>query len=456
MNILLVGIGAHTRRIQLPYCARNARKLGIKNIVFLDVESQKQSLLEQVALYPDLNIQAYFTDKYIDKKLLDKILKEHGIDHVVLGTDPEHHYKYLEYFITKSQNVLMDKPISTVPDAATDLIAAKKIFREFQHLDKLYAQYPNAKVTILSQRRYHPGYNLIRDDLVENFTNTGIIPHYFYLMHSDGQMRFLDELDAIDYHGFNRGVGKISHSGYHFIDTLYLYVKPFVGAGKITDFVVTCHKLSPADYSQHLDHEIVSKLFQTNAEPSGVDSSGEIDAYASIQFKSGSTLVATARIDMLHSGFSDRLNYRPNEANLYKGNGRIRHEKQVVMQGPIYAAYIDSLQSKQVDPTLDGGTLLDVGGEHHFDLVRFNHSFTDKKIIEKHKISDLMDISELGLSRGHQEEARYMCLDDFFSSCGDDRRSDVSDLSDHMFSALLMSKLYESLASDKPTKASLV
>src|SRR5690606_17520610 len=117
-----------------------------------------------------------------------------------------------------SLKVIMDKPIVAIPNATTEPTSASLILSQFNELREIYESNPASSVVVLSQRRYHPAYNRIAEDLTENFSRTGVVPHYFYLMHSDGQLRLLNEIDDISYHGFNQGYGKISHSGYHFID----------------------------------------------------------------------------------------------------------------------------------------------------------------------------------------------------------------------------------------------
>ena len=190
----------------------------------------------------------------------------------------------------------------------------------------------------------------------------------------------------------------------------------------------------------------VKSILGTDGEvtPYNATAKGEIDMYVTMQFKKGDRLITTARLDMLHSGFSDRINFCANQKDLYKGNGRIRHEKQIILQGPIYAAYIDSLQSKQIN-LKEEDSQTSLGGEHHFDLIRFNHTSNGKKIATRDSIDDIMDITNLGYSRGHQEEARYYSLDDFFSS----HRSKVSDLTDHHFSSLIMSSIYLAASTNK-------
>lgn len=393
----------------------------------------------------DVTTHEYYTDKYIDNELLDDIVITHRITHVILGTDPEHHFKYASYALSKSLKIMMDKPIVAIPNSIEDPQAAQLILDQFFELKKLYDRYPDSSLTVLSQRRYHPAYAKIVNDIIENYIRTKIIPHYLYLMHSDGQLRVLNEIDDISYHGFNRGYGKMSHSGYHFIDTLYIYLKYFIQIGEINNFSLTAHHLSPLDYSTQIGPDGVKNIFGSDSKVASyyAKSSGEIDAYVTIQFKKNDRLVTTARLDMLHSGFSDRTNYSANRKDLYKGNGRIRHEKQIILQGPIYAAYIDSLQSKQIN-LKQGDDKTSLGGEHHFDLTRFNHTSSGKNVATRDNINDIMDITDLGYSRGHQEEARYYSLDDFFSC----HRSEISDLSDHYFSSLIMNSIYLAISTN--------
>lgn len=449
-SILFIGLGPHTRRIQFPYVMRRQQELNVTSIATLDIPSQKE-VIKEYLVKNVTDVHEYYTDRYIDTDLLDRIITRHSITHVILGTDPEHHFEYAKYAINKSLKVIMDKPIVAIQNAIKDINSANLILNQFKELNNLYEANPKSSVVVLSQRRYHPAYSKIADDIIENYSRTGVVPHYLYLMHSDGQLRLLNEIDDISYHGFSRGYGKMSHSGYHFIDTLYVYLKHFIQQKDIDNFALSAHHLSPADYSKQLNSENIKNIFKHNSElaPYESTSEGEIDAYVTIQFKKRDQLVATVRLDMLHSGFSDRINLLSNRDDLYKGNGRIRHEKQTILQGPVYAAYIDSLQSKQID--LGSNDLTSLGGEHHFELIRFNHTSSGRKVVMRDGINDLMNISDHGYSRGHQEEARYHSLDDFFS----DTRSDISDLSDHYFSSLIMSSIYLAICSKDTVEGTL-
>lgn len=446
-RVLFIGLGLHARRIQYPYIMRRRKELGVTEVVTLDLLEQKEIVQSYLSRMPeDVKAHKYYTDKYIDTDLLDKIVDTHSITHVILGTDPEHHFKYARYALERSLRVMMDKPIVAIPHSIEDPNAAQLILDQFLELKDVYDKYPDSSLTVLCQRRYHPAYAKIVSDVVENYNRTKVIPHYLYLMHSDGQLRVLNEIDDISYHGFNTGYGKMSHSGYHFIDTLYCYLKYFIEKGEIDNFSLMAHHLSPLDYSMQIGPDSVKSILGTDGEvtPYNATAKGEIDMYVTMQFKKGDRLITTARLDMLHSGFSDRINFCANQKDLYKGNGRIRHEKQIILQGPIYAAYIDSLQSKQIN-LKEEDSQTSLGGEHHFDLIRFNHTSNGKKIATRDSIDDIMDITNLGYSRGHQEEARYYSLDDFFSS----HRSKVSDLTDHHFSSLIMSSIYLAASTNK-------
>ncbi len=127
MDILFIGFGPHSRRIQFPYCVRHAADLKIDNLAILELKQNSASVKKELEKYNEnVAIADYYTDSYIDKKQLSKIIKKHNIDHVILGTDPEHHFEYLNFLIKKSLNILMDKPIVAIEDSANKMAAAKQ------------------------------------------------------------------------------------------------------------------------------------------------------------------------------------------------------------------------------------------------------------------------------------------------------------------------------------------
>ncbi|CAM5730741.1 hypothetical protein SMICM304S_00746 [Streptomyces microflavus] len=77
-------------------------------------------------------------------------------------------------------------------------------------------------------------------------------------------------------------------------------------------------------------------------------------------------------INLVHNGFSQRGHFTPARANLYKGNGRVRHESHTIQQGPFQAIHFHSLQTLGGD-THDGDAY-GIGSQGHVEVHVFRNS----------------------------------------------------------------------------------
>ena len=68
---------------------------------------------------------------------------------------------------------------------------------------------------------------------------------------------------------------------------------------------------------------------------------GEIDFHSIINFKKDDKTITHCTLNLIQSGFSWRsLCYLPKD--IYKGNGRVRHERLNIEVGPLMNIQIDS------------------------------------------------------------------------------------------------------------------
>lgn len=74
---------------------------------------------------------------------------------------------------------------------------------------------------------------------------------------------------------------------------------------------------------------------------------GEIDAFINLAFKHKNRIILLGSINLIHNSFSQRGNLIPNK-DLYKGNGRVRHETYTLQQVPFQCIQVISFQSKEV------------------------------------------------------------------------------------------------------------
>ena len=117
----------------------------------------------------------------------------------------------------------MDKPTTSEKNVSSDLKQAKKLISDYDKLAKIYIEAKKKKhivFSLMSQRRYHPLYKIMREKVIEIFNETNCPITSIQTSHSDGQWRTPSEIIDLEYHGYNLGYGKCSHSGYHCMDII--------------------------------------------------------------------------------------------------------------------------------------------------------------------------------------------------------------------------------------------
>lgn len=164
-----------------------------------------------------------------------------------------------------------------------------------------------------------------------------------------------DEFINLPYHSYNDGHGKAAHSGYHIIDLVCWFMQAGELEGKKIDTAnVHVHSTRPGDLLAHLNLDEYKKLFPGYGErcpyseadiASATERFGEVDAIVSVAFESKGRTITMESINLLHNGFSGRGSMVPNYENLYKGNGRVRHETHVIHQGPFQAIHFSALRT---------------------------------------------------------------------------------------------------------------
>jgi len=435
-NLMLVGCGPHASRIYLPTIDMYQDEFNIDLAAVVDIESKKQKVASLIAnKYPstDLhfvaeNSEGIFRLSQDDKYRLERIVEERKINSMILSTDPLAHKAYIEFALEKGINILMDKPVTTQPDASINITNAKEILEDYYGLMQKFREaelkHPGLIVSCLSQRRYHPAINKVREELERVYEITGCPPTSIVCQHSDGQWRMPNEIIDISYHGYDNGIGKGSHSGYHFFDIMnwYAEVAKDKKADKIECFA---NFVRPADWINQFTVKEHEKLFGEQQAKEIIPFSqgefeamtrgfGEIDANLNFVYKKNNRTITNVQMSLLHSGFSKR-SWAQAKTDLYKGNGRIRHETHIIHQGPFQAVYYVSYQSDEISNRgLKDRT--DVGGELHSDVYLFRNSKALRTDLPPLEVIPFGKSTEKGLhgySRGHQENARVECFSEF-------------------------------------------
>lgn len=467
LPLLLIGLGAHAKRIYYKIAKRDGAKYGFKISHVVDLESKRTDIISFFRAQngdqtPVLFVESHDrTNCHLHPTLirnLNKIVAGEGIIGVIIATDPESHVAYSRWALSQGLSILMDKPVSMHTNASTDPSVPKILEKDYRELLNEYGtakkNHPRLLFGLMAQRRFHPAFQKMKSLIREVYLRTNCPITSIQSFHGDGQWRLPKELLDIPYHGYTEGYGKCSHSGYHFFDTMSWLIEAAEGKNKTLDSVeISVNAVRPNDYLAQITPADYKKLFpshntQRRENPDRpIRTYGEIDAFCSFAFKHKDVTMTLGSVNLAHNSFSQRGWYSTSGRDLYKGNGRLRHETHIIEQGPFQAIEFVSLQSEEVKP---GNTknLFDPGGEYHLDIHVFrNHAlFSDWKSYEKITIADLSKQALDDHSRGHQEDARRKAVLEFVSFLRGNKMKPTSDFSDHARSVTLLTGVYQSMA----------
>lgn len=389
---------------------------------------------------------------------LSKFARSLDSDSAIISTGPEVHVHYAKWAFEHGYHVLMDKPVHVEKDAAHDVNAARQIHAKFSELvlvlEKSRTKYPGLVCEVLTQRRFHPAYRLIKDTIDDIYNKTLCPITYYYAFHNDGQWRMPDEIVSIDYHGYNKGYGKASHSGYHFYDLLNWFTAGFREQKGVDSVLIKAWPNFPLNYLEQVNKDTLEKVFpdkkfKTNLATNGeLRLYGEIDVMSTVRLLSSKNVITHAQIDLQHSGISARSWPSIDDRNLYKGNGRVRHEQHYINMGPFVSISLTSWQSKPFESErIDSKDIYKPGHEFNLDItICRNSKLVGGKAAETFTLKDIYKPVLNDYSRGHQEDARRSAIVEFFDLIQNGKNRGSSSLQSHALSSLLMSGVYESIA----------
>jgi len=470
INLLLIGFGPHAKRIYYPICKSNSDIYNIQLTYAVDLEEKRTDITKFLAEKNDEDTKIYFIQPQnrtynklssIVEKKLNQIVDQHKITGVIISTEPRAHTMYGKWALKKGINVLMDKPISTHENISTDSEIPKKLLQDYQMLKKTYIaakrKYKRLYFSLMSQRRWHPAFKKVRELIKEVNEKTNCPITSIQTFHSDGQFRFPSEIIDIDYHGFNKGFGKVSHSGYHFLDIVTWLLEAGENREKSIDNVdIFTNSLRPNDFLSQINLSDYGKIFPNFKKYNKYSQKkinimskkyGELDSFSSLAFKHGNQTITLASVNLIHNGFSKRSWLSVENRDLYKGNGRLRHESHFIEQGPFQAISLISYQSNEINPK-EKKNLYNVGDEYHLDIHVFRNAdlFQEWKTYEFISIKDLTGNIMDNRSRGHQEDARRKAVLEFIKFLNGEKINPTSDLLDHERSTQLIYGIYKSAA----------
>jgi predicted dehydrogenase len=478
VSILIIGCGYHAKRIYIPYFSRlHHARVG----AIVDVRSHSSSINQYLDQQKLETIERCYTEceepsdvlSPSEVEVLNALVKRCLINAVVIATEPLAHFKYAKWALSSNLHILMDKPITTEICVSTDVTKAKKLYSDYVELKLLYMSMlreRNLVFSLQAQRRLHEGFLICKALVAEIADRTNCPITSINASHSDGQWRFPREIVTQKYHSYNQGYGKMSHSGYHSLDaSIWLAQSALRDSSKTYDtFDVYATAVRPIDFLsqittadyQHLfpaipaEYLLSSEDLQKLVETEGLPVTGEIDAHSLVTLRRGARIITHIGIDAAHNGFSQRNWISAEGRDLYKGNGRVRHESYTIRQGPFQTIIINSFQSHEL--LRAGFSHAEVGGEYHFDIYVFRNStlFPDYAAYSKETIRTASDIDTPDFSRGHQENARRTCIVDFLSSIARDTPpcAQSTNFLSHELSTQVLSGIYQSLARDSDRK----
>lgn len=469
----LIGAGMYARRTYLPQLAKNINSQNFKIVCGLGVFTCRDAIQDHLD-HESIDVKMYYTsDTTISNQVsqtlevqLNNIIETHGINAVIISTEPLSHLKYAAWALKQGLHVLMDKPVTTELHVASDVSKAKKLIADYRILKDLYlyqlTNNPDLFFSLMAQRRFHPLFHFIRDLVIEVGAETNCPITSIQAFNCDGQWRFPTEIVEQNYHFYNQGYGKCSHSGYHFIDIVtWLYTQTCPDEKFPDELTVLSQRVYPQDLLQQLNLDDYRKLFddfdsynhyQEAEYPKLFNNFGEVDAFNSLTFKKSGRKLAHIQLNLMHNGMSQRHYSNSKGKDLYKGIGRIKYESYYIVQGPFQAILVETYQSQE-DHKCSTGTSTEFGDKSHLDIHVFRNSemFPQWK---NHRKFDLNHISTKYRNRqtsGIQEESRQNCINEFIENIirPTSRTNHISNLLDHELGVQTLSMIYQSLIAEQ-------
>ena len=464
VRFLLIGVGPHAKRTYIPHLKALEQEGRAKLVAAVDVQENQQSVTEyQQKTCPsvELHFVPFFTTEmptYVAVKL-SQLATRLNVSFIIIATEPLAHTAYGVWALSAGLNIIMDKPVSTRKNVCTSLEEAYGISDDYNILLDAYLnlqQYKETCFLVNSHRRYHPGFQFTLGRIAEIQMKTGCPVTNINTTHCDGQWRMPTEIVDQRYHTYNMGYGKVSHSGYHFLDTVYQFFKAGFTQQKRPDQIeVVSSFVQPNGFLMQLNTSDYEKLFglaeygksckySDNELKALYASFGEIDASIQVTFLREGEAIALAQINLQHNGFARRHWLLP-PMDLYKGNGRVKHELHEIKSGPFQTIAINS---KQANDKHDRSRPSDakLGSDNHFEIQVFRNcdmlseaeplrTFTVSDIDEEFRSKTPGLLSE-NVKRGILEEAIEYTE-------GTKTLNDLrSNLTDHSVPCSIMSAIY--------------
>lgn len=475
MNILLIWVWPHSKRIYLPLIKFYEKEYNLKIKWTVDLYSKKVEIdwilndywyiwkklyfQENELIFKDW--QKYLNDAQI--KELNKLIDEEKIDLVIISTEPLSHKTYALRALDNHLHILMDKPITTRYWISNDRNQALWLINDYNEIKNKYKEISWIKKIVfscMSQRRYHWAYEKILSSISNVWKQTKVPVNNIIIQHSDWQRRFPNEIINEKYHWYNEWYGKCSHSWYHFFDMLSKIIetssnstwKHFDNIDIYSDFIY------PKDLLKQISFKDYKKLFTDQSDyhndyyyKLNKNNYWEIDANIHFVFKKWSKKITSASLCLLHNWYSER-SWSKAKSDLYKWNWRVRHKTVIINQWPLQTIQYQSYQSKQIHKDNKKYSKI-IWWEWHSKVYIFKNSWI-LWWTENFNEYDYSNINESALnwySRWHQEYSRELCFLELINTISwkIEISSMKSSIMNHDLSVSLMAYSYQSAVQKK-------
>lgn len=469
INLLLIALGFHSKRIYVPIISALSRKYRVEVCGIVELIHKEKDIRQYFAnagKTPSLLLTESFKNNIPTgfKKKLSSFVKKNDIQGVLITTEPLLHKSYAEWALSEKLHILMDKPITSRYFAATNPQQARGIYEDYMVLLNMYNRFQKNKQTIFTinvQRRYHPGFLYVLDEIESIARISGCPVTNIHSMHCDGEWRLPLEVQNGYYHSYSVGNGKASHSGYHFYDInqlLYTASTKSLNPKKAGTFTSMSSMVYPLgllkilhtqDYVRYFGEEY--NLVKPKSEKQLSKSFrryGEVDVSTLVTLQKGKDAVGILSFNLVHNGFTRRTWLYPKK-DLYKGNGRVRHEYHNIQQGPFQNIQIHSYQAND-NHIYNNEEDFMIGGNNHFEV----YIFRNPKFTKNTSSLEIISLKDLSKKYGYSdtklvsEQVKKDVIVEFLEFIrGNIKKRDLkSNIDSHKFSVKIMSSVYESLA----------
>lgn len=473
-NIMLIGCGPHAKRVYVPKLKEIENEFGIKLKAIVELKEKQEDVLTFASKYFE-NVNYIFVEKFEEKfkqslpdeleSELNSVIIKENINSVIIATDPLNHIQYALWALKHNLHILMDKPISTYDNISNNVEQAEQLKRDYELLVESYSG--DKAFIVNAQRRFLPQFQIVQDLVNEIASKYGMPITSMQSTHSDGQWRLPDEVLKFKYHPL-LGWGKVSHSGYHFIDMASKIVKDsFKETNKNFDEISVFSKfIRPSGLLLQQNQSDLEKIFgdeykqfdsRTDEELLKIykeKNEAEVDANSIISLSYNGIPVTNITLNLMHNGFSRRSWLNSNMKDLYKGNGRVRHEYHNIEQGCLQNIQIHSYQSKDKHD-INNENDFEIGGNNHYDIYVFKNSeIVGGQTLQIIKGKDIVERYSLDKTKVMNELARHEALKQFLEVIIGKKKAQEtkSNILDHKMSVELMSLIYKSGTSEKEIK----